>query len=380
MNKTLHVFVYLFLILVGAGLFFEYQLHGKRMLLKDRNRLQEDYITKLASTIECVEPSNKDEVATIEKDVSPVEAKIVDSPDMDNLLQDYKFYLEQENLKTYEWVKNEAVIEQLRAVYALDGEGKVRMDGDRPIDEGPGTERELLEKLYKSSQDQHERLDNTRAALKTLHGKLADVVDELNKLKQEDRQDKVTIVERDEKIAQLEAEKADLESQVVKLKANIEELNAEITSLRDDLAASREETAIAKEELTKAQDQIEKLKKLLAETRQSQTGLNRGDVAAVAAIPFGDKGKIVMADNTNMFAIVEFTPEAMKQLKGDNNDRPLPFIELGVKRAGFQGEAGEFVGRIRLRQEVAGKNYIVCDILKNWEQDKVKANDTVFSD
>ena len=44
------------------------------------------------------------------------------------------------------------------------------------------------------------------------------------------------------------------------------------------------------------------------------------------------------------------------------------------------GEAGEFVGRIRLRQEVAGKNYIVCDILSNWEQDKLQINDIIFAD
>ena len=81
-----------------------------------------------------------------------------------------------------------------------------------------------------------------------------------------------------------------------------------------------------------------------------------------------------------MFAIVEFTPEAMKELKGDDLTRPIPSMEFGVKRAGYEGEAGEFVGRIRLRQEVAGKNYIICDILANWEQDKLQPNDVIFAD
>ena len=81
-----------------------------------------------------------------------------------------------------------------------------------------------------------------------------------------------------------------------------------------------------------------------------------------------------------MFAIVEFSPEAMKQLKGDDMSHPLPAMEFGVKRTGFKGEAGEFVGRIRLRQEVAGKNYIICDILSNWEQDKLQPNDVIFAD
>ena len=81
-----------------------------------------------------------------------------------------------------------------------------------------------------------------------------------------------------------------------------------------------------------------------------------------------------------MFAIVEFTPEAMKELKGDDLSRPLPPMEFGVKRAGFKGAAGEFIGRLRLKQEVAGKNYIVCDILSNWSQDELKQDDVVFAD
>ena len=52
MNKALHVFVYLFLALAGAGLYFESQLNAQRELLTRRSRLQEDYFVKLAATIE----------------------------------------------------------------------------------------------------------------------------------------------------------------------------------------------------------------------------------------------------------------------------------------------------------------------------------------
>ena len=57
MNKALHAFVYLFLVLAGAALWFELQLNAKRTLLTDRNRLQEDTFIKIAKTIE------KDEAA-----------------------------------------------------------------------------------------------------------------------------------------------------------------------------------------------------------------------------------------------------------------------------------------------------------------------------
>ena len=379
MNKALHVFVYVFLILAGAGLVFEYQLHEKRRLLTDRNHIQEDYIVKLAATIENVEP-NKEAVTKVEKDSSPVEAKLVDSPMMENVLEDYKFYLEEGNLGTFQWDKDE-IRDQLRMVYQLDGEGKPIMDGDRPKDRGPGTERELLEKLVKGSADQQARLNTTRAELKTLHGKLADVVDELNKLKPEARQDKVTIVEKNDKIAKLEGEKSDLENQIVKIKAQIDELNAEITSLKDEVVTARDEADAAKEDLAKSQKMVEQLKKLLQEQINTIRGGNTTATGiAVSTIPAGEKGKIIEVDNENMFAIVEFTPEAMNELKGGDKNRPLPVMEFGVKRTGYQGEAGEFVGRVRLRQEVANKNYIICDILSNWEQDKLQVNDIIFAD
>ena len=89
---------------------------------------------------------------------------------------------------------------------------------------------------------------------------------------------------------------------------------------------------------------------------------------------------MIEADNENMFAIVKFSDETMKDFKGENNDKSLPLMELGVKRPGFKGAAGEFIGRIRIRQEVKGKNYAICDILGSWEQDKAKVGDIIFAD
>ena len=377
MNKALHVFVYLFLILAGAGLYFESQLNAQRETLTRRSRLQEDYFVKLAATIER-EDADKTVVAEISKDVSPVEAKIVDTPETENVLEDYKAYLETDGFKTYEW-ENQPTRTQLRAIYKLDADGRPEMDGEQPLMRGPGTEDELLAKLLASCQAQQAKLNTTRAELAVLHKKLAEIVEELNKLKPEARQDKVTIVEKNEKIAKLEEIKADLENQIVKIKAQIDELNAEITSLKDEVVTAQDETAAAKEELQKSQKLVEQLKKLIQEMiaeRNRQTG--GGD--NITSIPSGEKGKVVEADNENMFAIVEFDAKTMKELKGDNLDHPIPNLELGVKRPGFHGEAGEFIGRIRLRQEVREKNYIICDILGQWKQDEIKPDDVIFAD
>ena len=377
MNKALHVFVYLFLILAGVALFFEMQLNDKRRLLTDRNRMQEDYILKIAATIEKDAPEKKS--AELTKDVQQIEAKIVDMPETENVLEDYEAQLETQSLDTFQW--GQAEREQLRNVYVYTFDGKVQMDGDRPLMEGPGTEQEILQNLLKACMAQQNRLNTTRDALAKLHEKLDKEVAEINKLKPEMRQDKVTIVEKNEKIARLEGDKADLENQIVKIKAQIDELNAEITSLKDEVVTAHDETDAAKEDLLKANKLNEQLKKLLQEAlAQLAGGTSTGAGVAVSSVPAGDKGKIVDVDNESMFATVEFTPEAMKELKGNDLSHPLPAMEFGVKRAGFKGEAGEFVGRIRLRQEVPGKNYVICDILTNWEQDKLQPNDVVFAD
>ena len=375
MNKLLHVLVYIFLLLAGAGLFFEIQLNDKRTELTKRNRMQEDCFVKLAKTIEKAEPA-KDAVFEIKRDNSPVEARLVDSPDMENILDDYPAPLEQRDLETYNWDNQR---DALRRVFVLDFEGKPVMDGGEPQTTG-SDEDKLLNALFDSAKAQLTKLNSTRAALTDLRGKLEAVVAELNKLKPEARQDKVTIVEKNEKIAKLEQEKTDLENQITMLKSQIDDLNTEITSLKDEVAAAKDETEAAKEEVAKGKKIIEQLKQMLKESIQNQGGRSANGGTAVTSLPAGDKGKVIEADNANMFAIVEFTEAAMKELKGDDLSRPLPALELGVKRPGFKGEAGEFIGRLRLRQEVKGKTYVICDILGAWEQDKIAPNDVIFAD
>ena len=379
MNKVLHALVYLFLILSAVALWFEIELNKTRETLSDRNRLQEDYVIRIAGTVEKVEP-NKDATAELKKDVSPVAAEIVDTPATVNVLDGYNAYLEQANLETYSW-NNDQTKKQLRSVYALDFEGKIAMDGNIRQMDGPGTEQELLKQLYKSSQNMQTKLNNTRAELVKLHRVLEEQVAEINKLKPEARQDKVTIVEKNEKITKLEKDKAELDNQLVKTKAQVDELNTEITSLKDEVVTAQNETEAAKDELQKSQKLVEQLRNLIASMVQQQPG--GGDKGGVATIPAGDKGSVIEADNESMFVVVKFSDRTMKELKGDNLDRPIPNLEFGVKRKGFKGAAGEFVGRIRVRQEVRDKNYVICDILGAWSQDDadgIKIGDVIFAD
>ena len=70
---------------------------------------------------------------------------------------------------------------------------------------------------------------------------------------------------------------------------------------------------------------------------------------------------------------------AVTELKGDDLRTPVPQLEFGLRRTGFNGPAGELVGRIRLRQEVIGKPLVMCDILSNWSQDPLQPGDIVFA-
>lgn len=379
MNKALHGLVYVFLALAAAALWFELQLNAKRSVLTDRNRQQEDYFVKIARMVEKSEPDKTITADPISMDASPVEARLVDSPDLENVLEGYNAYLETSNLETYNWNDNDRA--QLRKVYQLDVEGNPVMDLGQPKMDGPGTASELLEKLLESSKSQLARLNSTRAELVTLRSKLSSVVAEVNRVKPEARQAKVELVEKEAKITKLEGEKADLENQVTKIKGQIDELNQEITSLKDEVTTAKDETEAVKEELAKSEQRNKTLEKLVRESIQTKgsSSSSAGGVA-VTSLPAGDKGVVIEADNENMFAIVKFSDEAMKELKGPNLDQPLPFIEISVKRPGYSGPAGEFVGRLRLRQEVKGKPYVICDILGAWEQAKLSANDVIFAD
>ena len=376
MNKALHVFVYLFLALAGASLWFEIQLNAKRSLLTQRNRMQEDYYVKIAHTIE-KDGAPKLDKLELKKDVSPVEDKLVDTPDTENVLDDYNNVLETMNLDTYNW---EGARAQLRMVYLLDGEGKIVMDGAEPVMKGKGTEDELLSALFESAKNQQSRLNSTRSELIKMREKLIEQVEEINKLKPEARQDKLTITEKKAEIAKLEGEKTELQGEITRQKSQIEDLNTQITALNDDLTTAKNETEEVREELEKNKKTVEQLKKLMKEMLANEGTKVASSAIAVTSLSAGDKGQIAEADNENMFAIVKFSDEAMNELKGNNPNARLAQIELGVKRPGFKGAAGEFVGRIRIRQEIKGQPYVICDILGTWEQDKLQKDDIIFAD
>lgn len=380
MNKALHALVYVILAVAGVALFFEIKLYEKRELLSNRNDQFADSIVKVAGTIEkanAAAPANTEHEA--HQDVSPVEAKEVDTPQKKNLLEEYNWVLEAANNETFNWGSNERA--QLRVLYKLDDEGNKIPDPGYPgsfVKSGPGTAQELLDQLFERAKAQRANLDTTRAELKQLRQKLEGLVREYNERLVDARKDKATIVKHEGTIADLEDQKKTVEEQLQKTKAQVEEQNAEIASLKDEITNAKEETEAVKEDLAKLEKTKEQLVQLLKKQAASQSVASATPGSAVTSLPAGDKGKLVYVNNELMFAIVQFSDEAMQELLGPERQNPLPPLEMGIVRR--KGGAATYVGHVRLRQIIQGKNYVMADILRNWEQAKAEKDDVIIAE
>ncbi len=387
MNKLLHAIVYVILVVAVAALVFEKSLFDKRSLLGDRNRLMEDYIVKLARTIEKADAPRPMSVPEAKKDVSPIEARQVDTPEMENVLEEYPAQLEAQNLETFSW-DNSVTRLQLRQLYFLGPDGQPVPDAanyNKPMTKGKGTMAELMDQLFERAKAQQATLNTTRAALAEVRGKLETMVSEYNKLKPDARTLRMTEDELKQKINQLGQEKQTLEEQVAKLKSRVEEQAGEVTSVKDELATAKDDADVLKEEnsaLDKKVKQLQKLMQQMAQQQNQSSGAAGGlGGTSVTSLPAGDKGKVIAVDNKLMFCVIAFTDDAMKEMLGSERQGMLPALTLCVRRVGLKkGTAGEFVGKVALRQSVSGKNYVIADILGDWVQAAVEKGDVVFSE
>ena len=385
MNKALHLVVYLILIAAVAALVFEKSLFDKRALLGDRNRMLEDYIVKIANTIEKADAPRSMVAPEAKKDISPIEARQIDSPEMSNLLEEYNAQLESGNLETFKWDTSQVRL-QLRQLYYLENGQTVPdvANYNKPMTKGKGTMADLLDQLLERAKAQQASLNTTRSALAELRGKFEAEVSDYNKLKPEVRAAKVNEDELKQKVSQVNQEKMVLEEQLTKLKGRVEEQSGEITSLKDEVSTAKDETAVAKEECAALEKKVQQLQKLMQQMAQQQSQSAGAPVAggasAVTSLPAGNKGKVADVNNKLMFCVIEFSDEAMDQMIGSARKNALPALTLGVLRKGFKGAAGEFVGKVRLRQSVAGKNFVIADILGDWSQAPMEKGDVIFAE
>ena len=378
MGKVLQAMVYLIVVLSAAALFFANALFQKRELLKDRNATLVDGFVNVARTIEAKDPEDAT-APEIAKDVSEVSDREIANPEKQNLLEDYPMKLETANLPTLN-LNSQDKRDQLAALYALDGEGKPRLDADgNKVKKGPGTMSDLIEQVLERAKNQQSVLNKTRGELAKMRERVAENVEEMNKIKVAQRADKREITAKKEQIATLTSEKEALDAKVVQLTKEKKELNAELLDKNDQVEKLNEEKVALQEQLENSQKALAEMKekfKGIGKQRASETVV--AQEGAVAAVSAGLKGSVISANDSLKFCIVELSPECMTEMLGEERDRPLPQLDMNVRRTGRASASGEFVTRIKLRQAVPGKNLVIADILNDWQQVPVEKGDVVF--
>ncbi|MDD2348882.1 MAG: hypothetical protein PHG74_09865 [Kiritimatiellae bacterium] len=377
MAKVLRVLVIIILILSAVSLFFAHKLFEKRELLTKRNSVLEETFIKVAKTIEGQDPAEAD-APSVMKDTSEVSDRELTNPEKQAMLEGYPIKLEQQNLPTLDFGNTEKRL-QLRCLYRVDGEGNYILNpvDNKPDTKGPGTMQELMDQLFDRAKAQQASLNKTRAELSKMRDQFTASIDEINKLKTDGRAAKVELKGEKEKVATLTTEKTALETSVTRLTAEKRELTAELADAKNTIETLNEDKVNLTDDLAKLREQNEELKK-----RLSGQGSRPGAVApaqGMATAPTaGDKGKIIEANDELKFAIIELSDDAIAELLGPERQNALPQLEMNVRRTGRQSAAGEFVTRIKLRQAVRGKNFVVADILNDWQQAPVEKGDVVF--
>ena len=194
--KVLTIFVFLFSV---AAFVLGVLNFNKRELLIGRTNMLEQYVTRLAATIETEQPEFDGTPDHTEWDVDEVTDRVNDDPEMSEFWNTYSNALETSgtvfvNLGTrqnkdilatyYHMVKNE--------------KGELVIDRDMqgaPVVEGSGTMHDLLEDTLARADAQIKRLNTTRQQLITLRMQLDEVAGLLNDEKQQRRANLATITQ-----------------------------------------------------------------------------------------------------------------------------------------------------------------------------------------
>jgi len=372
MNTMLRVLVIVITLLGVTALVFAILNFNKRQILLGRNKALVEEVTNLAKTVEAQDAKDDGTSLPLGKDVSEVTDLVLDNPDKKIVFENYPVWLETQNLPFLSFDSETKQI-QLNTYYAteeVDGKVKVKVDSyGQKVSKGPGTMQELLDQLLERTKQQHATLNKTRAELSKMRELATENIEELNKQKNDTRVVKRDLTTARGEIAKLEGEKADLERTVAKLTTEKRELEAEVADMTDQIERLKETEVSLTEQLATAKTQIEDLLK------------NRGPKpppGSNIAITAGDKGKVIESNDEFKFVIIEFSPDAMMEILGAERDKPLPQVDMNVRRIGRTSASGDFVTQIKLRHSVKGKNLVVADIMTDWQQSPVEKGDVVF--
>lgn len=381
MGKVLRILIVVILVFGVAALFLEFQLKGKREALVGRAHKFEESVKRIARTIEAQPAAEAPALSLPERDISEVSARELENPETTTFWSAYPFKLEQDNLPTMNY-DTDALAIQLRQYYQLDEMGKKIPDPRNPrlaATSGAGTMQEALDTLFDRAKAQNALLNTTRGELRKVREELVDVINEHNRLKRSGRIDKKTIEDLNTMVARLEQEKAALDSKINILETEKVDLEAEVAEKTAEIARQKEISDGHEVMIANLQKQLEwEREKAFRPPGTGIAGATRVPDNLENELSPGDKGKIVAFDDHLKFVVVEFTPEFMIELLGEDLSKGLPQIEMMVRRPGLETPAGDFVTRIRLRQVVRDQGLVVADVLIDWQQSPLEKDDVVY--
>lgn len=363
--KVLTIFVFLFSV---AAFVLGVLNFNKRELLIGRTNMLEQYLTRLAATIETEQPEFDGTPDHTEWDVDEVTDRVNDDPEMSEFWPTYSNALETAGT-TFVNLGTRQAKDQLASYYHMvpnpDKPGAMMIDRDMqgaPIVEGPGTMQALLQDTLERADAQIKRLNTTRQQLIALRMQLDEVAGLLNEEKQQRRANLATITELNKKIEELENVIVQKDNEIARLEREKAELNDQIAMLNDQIAEKDQLIQEQQTTIARLEEQIRLLR---------DTGPVGGKYVELTP---GVKGKIREVNREYSFVIVELTEEAVAEVMPEGEFNP---IELMVHRKGADGE-DMIVTRVRLINPPSSDRLTIGENMYGWEQIPVEPGDAVI--
>ena len=370
--KVLTIFVFLFSV---AAFVLGVLNFNKRELLIGRTNMLEQYVTRIAATIETEQPEFDGTPDHVEWDVDEVTDRVNDDPEMSEFWPTYSNALETAGT-TFVNLGTRQAKDQLASYYHMvpnpEKPGEMMIDRDMqgaPIVEGSGTMHDLLQDTLERADAQIKRLNTTRQQLIALRMQLDEVAGLLNEEKQQRRANLATITELNKKIEELENVIVQKDNEIARLEREKAELNDQIAMLNDQIA---EKDQLIQEQQTEIARLKERIQVLI--DSQAGEGAGVGRASGLVALSPGVKGKIREVNREFSFVIVELTQEAKAEVMPEGEFVP---VELMVHRKGENGE-DVIVTRIRLINPPSDDGLTIGENMYGWEQIPVEPGDAVI--
>jgi hypothetical protein len=259
--------------------------------------------------------------------------------------------------------------------YKIDPEtGKIQRDErGYKMTSGEGTMQAVLDDVLARSQDQYNRLNETRQQLKLVRAELVETIQDLNTNKRSRRQDL-------KKIEELEAEVRRLEGEIRTLQQRVDELTEEKQRLETEVGEQRRQIAFLEEEKNEKDIKIAELEKEIGRLQLIST--TRGGTGSGGAAPkpewtlqTGVKGEVISVNPDWNFVVIKLSDEFVSEVFEGDRAGAVSGMEVMVRRP---GEGGRFVAKMRMISVRQAEKVGIADIDVDWQQLPVEKGDVVF--